>query len=144
MGTRTVTGTPHEHHTFRNPPPAEPAAVHAALNAGDLSSALDAMVGAVLHGHGDRRELQELYLGLLDHDDPQVGALAATCLGHLARVHRSLDEERVVPALRRARKVEHLRATATHALSDIEIFLHPRRARWRGRLWRATRPWTWF
>ncbi|MEU0078917.1 hypothetical protein ABZY58_13530 [Micromonospora tulbaghiae] len=29
------------------------------------------------------------------------------------------------------------------ALDDIEVFLHPRRARWRGRVWRLIRPWTW-
>jgi hypothetical protein len=28
-------------------------------------------------------------------------------------------------------------------LDDIEIFLHPRRTRWRQRLWRTLRPWTW-
>jgi hypothetical protein len=28
-------------------------------------------------------------------------------------------------------------------LEDIEIFLHPGRTRWRRRLWRALRPWTW-
>jgi hypothetical protein len=24
-----------------------------------------------------------------------------------------------------------------------ELYLHPWRARWRGRLWKAIRPWTW-
>ncbi|AVT41816.1 hypothetical protein C6W10_25605 [Plantactinospora sp. BB1] len=102
------------------------------------------MVGCALYGDGDWRQSQQLYLALLDHDDHQVQALAATCLGHLARVHRRLDEDRVVVALRQARRRPHVRGTATDALEDIELFLHPRRARWRGRLWRLVRPWTWF
>ncbi|MDO3685791.1 hypothetical protein [Micromonospora sp. C28ISP2-4] len=101
------------------------------------------MVGCALYGDGDWQEAQELYLELLDHDDHQVQALAATCLGHLARVYRRLDERPVIAALRRARTRPHVRGNATNALDDIEVFLHPRRARRRGRLRRLIPPWTW-
>ncbi|WP_244219200.1 hypothetical protein [Micromonospora arida] len=43
----------HEHHIFHNPPSSTPAAVHAALDRGDLPAALDAMVGTALYGDGD-------------------------------------------------------------------------------------------
>jgi hypothetical protein len=134
----------HQHHTFHNPPPATPADVRTALESDDVSRALNAMVGCGLYGDGDWRESQNLYLLLLDHDDPQVQTLAATCLGHLARVCGQLDEDRVVAALRQVRARPHVRGPAGNALEDIEAFLHPRRARWRGRLWRLARPWTWF
>jgi hypothetical protein len=134
----------HEHHTFHNPPSATPTDVRRALDRNDIGGATDAMVGCALYGDGDWRVSQELYLTLLDHHDHQVQALAATCLGHLARVYGQLDEDRVVPALRHVRARPHVRGTAGNALEDIEIFLHPRRARWRGRLWRLIRPWTWF
>ncbi|WP_255436216.1 hypothetical protein [Salinispora sp. H7-4] len=133
----------HTHHVFHNPPSATPAAVRAAVDRGELFSALDAMVGAALYGDGDWKELQELYLELLDHEDCQVKALAATCLGHLARVYGQLDEPRVVAALHHVRSVPNFGGAAATALEDIELFLHPRRARWRERLWRALRPWTW-
>ncbi|SDZ21775.1 hypothetical protein SAMN05444365_107124 [Micromonospora pattaloongensis] len=133
----------HKHGVFHNPPPATPADVLAAFDRGDLSGALDAMVGTALYGDGDWQELQELYLRLLHHEDHQVSALAATCLGHLARVYRQLDEARVVAALRRAQSIPHIRGTADTALDDIQVFLHPRRTRWRARLNRAVRPWTW-
>lgn len=134
----------HEHRTFHNPPSATPADVRSALGRDDLVGALDAMVGCALYGDGDWRDSQDLYLALLDHDDRQVQALAATCLGHLARVYGVLDEDQVVAALRRARATPHIRGTAGYALDDIETFLHPRRARWRGRLWRVVCPSTWF
>ncbi|MFF0659462.1 hypothetical protein [Micromonospora tulbaghiae] len=110
----------HEHHVFHNPPPSTPAEVQAALDRDDLPAALDAMVGTALYGDGDWRELQELHLRLLDHEDHQVSALAATCLGHLARVYRQLDERRVVAALRRARALPHTSGTAENALDDIQ------------------------
>jgi hypothetical protein len=134
----------HEHHIFRNSPPATPADVCLSLDRSDLPGALDAMVGSVLYGDGDWEELQELHLGLLDHDDLQVRALAATCLGHIARVYRQLDERRVVTALSGVRSIPNVGAAACNALDDIEVFLHPQRALWRRRLSRASRPWTWF
>lgn len=134
----------HEHNTFYNPPQATPTDVRAALDREDIYAAANAMVGCVLYAGGDWRELQELYLGLLDHGDRQVEALAATCLGHLARVYRHLDEERVVDALRQVSLKPHVRATAANALSDIRIFMHPGRMRRRTCLRRLVRPWTWF
>jgi hypothetical protein len=134
----------HERHTFHNPPSATPSDVRDALDRDDIIGATNAMVGCALHGDGDWRESQELYLALLDHRNYQVQTLAATCLGHLARVYGHLDEDRVVAALRKARVKPHIRGTASDALDDIELFLHPRRARWRGHLWRLVRPWTWF
>lgn len=130
----------HEHRVFHNPPPTTPAEVRAALDGNDLRSAAAAMVGAVLYGDGDWKELQELYLELLSHEDRQVRTLAATCLGHVARVYGQLDEDRVVPALRHARSATDVGGTAADALDDIQVFLHPRRARWRRRVWRTFRP----
>ncbi|SBT43463.1 hypothetical protein [Micromonospora auratinigra] len=129
----------HEQRTFHNPPPATPADVLAALDRDDVAGALDAMVGTALYPGGDWQQPQELHLRLLRHEDPEVSALAATCLGHLARVHRRLDEARVVAALRAARSIPHLSGTAEDALDDIALFLHPRRTRWRARLTRAFR-----
>lgn len=83
----------HEHRTFRNPPSATPADVRTALDRKDIIGALDAMVGCALYGDGDWREAQELYLTLLDHDDDQVQALAASYPGHCrqrAGRHRAL------------------------------------------------------
>ncbi|MEU8328712.1 hypothetical protein [Micromonospora sp. NPDC048839] len=133
----------HEHRVFFNPPPSTPAEVHAAFDRGDLPAALDAMVGTALYGDGDWREAQELHLRLLEHEDHQVSALAATCLGHLARVYGQLDERRVVAALRRALALPQVGGTAEDALEDIRTFLHPRRTRWRRRARTAIRPWRW-
>jgi hypothetical protein len=136
-------GVSHEHHTFFNPPPATPRDVRAAFDRNDLTGALDAMVGSALYGGGDRTEAQELFVELLDHENPQVPPLAATCLGHLARVYGALDEDRVVAALRRARSRGQISGTADDTLDDIRHYLHPRRAHSRRLLRRVVRPWTW-
>ncbi|MEV6847327.1 hypothetical protein [Actinoplanes sp. NPDC051411] len=127
---------PHEYRVFRNPPPATSADVDAALGCGDLSAALDAMVGTALYERGDWHEPQELYLRLLEHDDRQVSALAATCLGHLARVHRQLDEAR---GGGRAAPETAGSAHRRDSRRRVGGYRDLGRARWRRRLWNAVR-----
>jgi hypothetical protein len=43
------------------------------------------------------RAVQDLCLDLLTGLDRQLAAVAATLPGHLARIHRTLDVDRVVP-----------------------------------------------
>jgi hypothetical protein len=119
------------------------AEVRAALDSGDFNAAAQAIVGSALHGDGDWRELQELYLELLDHPEQNIRRLGALCLGHLARVHLQLDERRVVPILRRLRRDPEIGGTAEDALGDIADFLHPRRGLWRNRLYQLTHPQHW-
>jgi hypothetical protein len=135
----------HQHNTFHNPGPATAAMVLAAIERADSSAACDAIVGSALHGDGDWKELQDLYLSLLDGQDPQVSSVATICLGHLARVYRQLEEDRVVPVLRRHRRHPTLGAAAANALDDIELFLHPRRTRLRSRARHLLYPgdWNW-
>lgn len=58
---RMFVGVAHVHRVFHDPPPATSADARAALDDGDLPGALDTMVGSVLYGGGDWRELQQLY-----------------------------------------------------------------------------------
>ncbi|SRR6266436_140545 len=73
----------------------------------------------------DRRWAQGQCLKFARDDDPFVRGVAATCLGHLARIHGTIDEDEVVPVV-----VELLRdkdpatrAKAQDALSDFSTFL---------------------
>ena len=73
----------------------------------------------------DRRWAEGQCLKFARHDDPFVRGVAATCLGHLARIHGTIDEDEVVPVV-----VELLRdkdpatrGKAQDALSDFSTFL---------------------
>ncbi|MFI1239119.1 hypothetical protein [Nocardia salmonicida] len=61
-------------------------------------------------------------LALLDNADTDVRASAATALGHIARIHREIDRDRVVPALRRLLDSPETAGRADDALDDIEVF----------------------
>ncbi|HRW18040.1 MAG TPA: hypothetical protein P5181_04245 [Dermatophilaceae bacterium] len=81
------------------------------------------LVGLALAGEHPG-EVEELCLSLLDDDDrPTLRAVALTCLGHVARINRSLDLDRVVPRLRALADDPVVGGRAQDALSDIEIFM---------------------
>jgi hypothetical protein len=110
---------------YEEPPPSTPADVRAALDGGDAAGAATALVGAALH-HEQWREVQALCLELLEGADRSLAAVAATCLGHLARIHGELDTDTVLPALRRHRDDETVGPHAEDALDDIDWYLDGR------------------
>lgn len=79
-----------------------------------------ALLSLALHDP-DWRWVQERILVFLGHRDPEVRGLAATCLGHLARIHGQIDE-RAVAALLALRGDPLVRARAEDALEDISQF----------------------
>jgi len=71
----------------------------------------------------DWRWVQERCLHFARHSDPDICGCAATCLGHLARVHRVLDVEKVIPVIEELLIHPELAGIAEDALDDIKMFL---------------------
>jgi hypothetical protein len=57
------------------------------------------------------------------HEDPQVRSVAATCLGHLARIHGQLDLDTALERLNQMSADPLARAAAEDSLEDIGFFL---------------------
>lgn len=108
--------------TYHEIVPIERGDAERALASGDSSRISDALLRSAYHDR-DWRWVQAQCLWLLEHDDPNVRALAATCIGHLARIHGSVDRDVVIPALERVAADPALTARVEDALSDIEIFV---------------------
>jgi hypothetical protein len=73
----------------------------------------------------DRHWAQGQCLKFARHDDPFVRGVAATCLGHLARIHGAIDEDEVMPVVRELLRDSDpgTRGKAQDALSDFSVFL---------------------
>src|ERR1051326_2548243 len=82
----------------------------------------DALVG-IAYYDPDWRWVQSYCLLFLNHRDADIRGLAATCLGHLARIHRVIDLNIVLPELKKLLKDPEIGGRVEDALSDIEIFL---------------------
>lgn len=71
----------------------------------------------------DWKWVQDQCLILLDHADIDISGLATTCIGHLARIHKQLDLNKVVPMLNVKAKDPDIGGRAQDALDDIDIFI---------------------
>ena len=74
---------------------------------------------------GDRHWAQTKCLHYASHKDSFVRGVAATCLGHLARVHKAIDEDEVMPIVRQLLRDRdpQTRAIAEDTISDFSIYL---------------------
>jgi hypothetical protein len=102
--------------------PMERSDVLRALNSGDTRSLSRALVSAALHDP-DRAWIEGLLKRFLAHDDPWVRGIAATCVAHVARLHRALDVATIVPLLERLKSDPSTIGKAQDALDDIEMFV---------------------
>jgi len=78
-------------------------------------------VSAAFHD-SDWQRVQEICLDLLTHEDQDVAGVAATCLGHLARIHGMIETKRVVPVLRSLLGRSEIAGQVNDALEDIEQY----------------------
>jgi hypothetical protein len=107
---------------YEEPRPVSRAELAAALSAGDRERATAAMVSLAFYDP-DGEWLTATFLAILERDDEadELRAIAATCLGHVARIHRAIDP-RVVDVLRRFVDNPAVGPYAQNALDDIEVF----------------------
>jgi hypothetical protein len=96
----------------------------AALASADADRISDALLRLSLFSE-DWRFAQGECLRLLRHGDAGVRGIAATCLGHLARIHRVNDYERVAEALKAVLSDPEMGGRAQDALDDIDVFVKP-------------------
>jgi len=94
----------------------------AALGSANPRDICKALVRLAIHDP-DLQWVQSLCIELTKHATVEVQSTAILCLGHLARIHKALDLEKVVPLLIELRKDPLLSGRVDDAMDDIEIFL---------------------
>jgi hypothetical protein len=110
-------------HNFKDVPSMDKASLDAAFSSGDTEKICNAMVSMAYHEH-DWHWAQEKCLSFLQYSDIQISGLAATCLGHIARIHRQLDKEKVLRSLREKACINpEVAGRIEDALDDIEAFV---------------------
>jgi hypothetical protein len=73
----------------------------------------------------DRHWAQSQCLRFASHKDSFVRGVAATCLGHLVRIHKAIDEDEVIPVVRQLLQDRdpQIRAIAEDTISDFSMHL---------------------
>jgi hypothetical protein len=109
--------------TYSTPPHLSHQEAERLFASGTSAEICDSLVSVALNDE-DWRWSQTQCLKFLEHRDINVRGLAATCLGHIARIHRNLDRELVIKALQQRLQEPEISAQVEDALQDIEMFLH--------------------
>ena len=86
----------------------------------------EAIVSIALHDP-DWRWVQTQCLRCVHHQSVAVRKAAALSLGHLARIHRVLEADVVLPVLYELARNPDTRGQAEDALDDIQTYLSARR-----------------
>jgi hypothetical protein len=66
--------------------------------------------------------VQEKCLKLLDNKNEAIKGLAVTCLGHIARIHKKIDREKVLKAFADRISDETISSRIEDAIEDIKMF----------------------
>jgi hypothetical protein len=92
------------------------------FSGGSTNEVCDALLAVAFYDK-DWKWVQTQCLHFLNDADPDVRGLAATCLGHIARIHHKLERKLVVEALKSRFKDAKISEQIQDALDDIEMFL---------------------
>ena len=92
------------------------------IESGNENAIIDALLSAAYYDP-DWRWVQGLCLRFLDHPATDVRWNAANGLGHIARIHRNLDLELVLPKLLALKEDPSIASSVEDALDDIRHFL---------------------
>jgi hypothetical protein len=103
--------------------PLDKAAAGELLLSGDEEKMVMGLLGAV-EGDTEWRWVQDQCLRFVDDPRVTVARVAIMCLGHLARMERKLDLDKVMPVLEMCLKHENpaIQGVTEDTLSDIRIY----------------------
>jgi len=88
----------------------------------DIETIFDVLIW-ITYYHSDWRWVQDWCLKFLEHPNPEVRGLAASCVADLARLHTALDTEKVIPRLQQLLNDPEVQERAEDALRDINTEL---------------------
>ncbi|MDF3055570.1 MAG: hypothetical protein K0Q74_1477 [Gammaproteobacteria bacterium] len=107
---------------YKNPLPISKKEAEKIFSIGSNDQICNALLAITLYDK-DWRWAQMHCLHFLNHVDSDISGLAATCLGHIARIHHKLDQKLVINALKNRLSDIKISGRVQDALDDIEIFL---------------------
>lgn len=93
-----------------------------AFASGDPERVCRALVSIAFYDD-DWRWVQETCMSCLTDSNPQISGTAATCLGHVARIHRQIDKEEILVALRAHLQDSKISGRVSDAIDDIDMFV---------------------
>lgn len=93
-----------------------------AFASNDVAAICNALIRITYHDL-DWRWVQEQCTNLAQFPNADVRGLAATCLGHLARIHGNLDLEQALSTFKFLSRDADIAPRVLDAIADIKVFM---------------------
>ncbi|PKE27839.1 hypothetical protein CWS43_24495 [Rahnella sp. AA] len=107
---------------FQNPKRQSRDALISDLASNDVNKICAALVSISFY-ESDWKWAQDICLDCLKSDNIEVSKIAATCLGHIVRIHGMLEIDKVLDAFKQQEKNKAISGYISDAIDDINIFL---------------------
>ncbi len=107
---------------FENPKAISRQEAEVMFASNDVKKITHALVSIALF-EKEYRWAEDKCLKYLSSPDDSISGLAASCLGHIARVHGILNKEEVLKALRDKLSNNGIKGRVEDAINDIEMFV---------------------
>lgn len=93
------------------------------INSDDPDTKVKGLLSLALHAD-DGEFVQDLMVRYSQHKNENIRGIAVLCFGHIARIHRTVHNELIIPLIHNALKDESsfVRGHAHSALDDINMF----------------------
>ena len=90
----------------------------------NITKICDVLIGITFHDP-DRKWIESILIQNSNHENEEIRALVATCIGHIARIHKDLTINKIRPILQilLTDKGKNVRGSAEDAIEDINIFI---------------------
>lgn len=107
---------------YEEPQPIGRAEAEEIFRSGDANSICDALIRITLNDP-DSSWVEGICMRFINHESSDVRGLAATCLGHVARIHRKLNLAVAIPIFDQLTKNPEVGGIAEDALDDIRMYM---------------------
>lgn len=108
---------------FNNPLPLTRSEAEEMLSSGGVDSTVSALLSLAYHDT-DWRWVQSKCIEFTRHRQRDIQRIALICLGHIARINRTIDKDQVLPVVRGFLTDPDLSGAAQDVLDDIETFVN--------------------
>jgi len=107
---------------FNNTTVIDKASAESIFASNDEKQICQTLVSLAFHEQ-DWQWVQNYCLKFLQSDNANIAGISATCLGHIARIHRKLEKDKVVSALQLMLSNDQISGVVEDALDDISMFV---------------------
>ncbi|MBN8858972.1 MAG: hypothetical protein J0H29_11325 [Sphingobacteriales bacterium] len=92
------------------------------LETDDIEKITTTLVSIAFY-ENDWEWVQNICLEYLQHPNENISGLAATCLGHIARIHGKMDKKKVIAKLNKRLNDFQIGGRVEDAINDIEMYI---------------------